>query len=305
MRQGISLRAAAFALFLWLLCPQAATAGGIAPGCNGVQAPDKPGDVEPAGMDILRAWADHADGRTTITVEIADLTREVSAGHTFRAYDVNYSVGGGAYSQRAAVDPAGQVTFWRWATNPFVADPTTGEFAEGPGGYIRFTLPEAAAGSVLNAFEVGTREFVGIQPLGGTYDAGDAAKSSLIRWTVGTCPAPPAEPAAAPITTPPVAAVTATAERGTQQLRVTVVRISRRGRTLLMTLRSSAPIAGLRARLGGARTLATGRLARLGAAGTLKLVGRRRVPAGRYALRLQGNVDGAARGATLTVRVPR
>ncbi len=287
----------------------AATASAAAvpvPGCNGLHATDRRGDVETPGLDVIAMWADHSAGETSIAVRIADLEREVTPRYTFRAYDLVYTIGNETTSMRASIDAAGQIAFWRWDTNGVVADRATGQMFLGPDGVVRFVLDGVKPGDVITTYAVATRDFAGAPPVGGTVDEAESLSTPFIRYTVGTCPPPPvaAPPAAvAPAAVdpvPPARPATATA------LPVEVGRTTRRGRAIVVRVAASAPVEDLRAELLGPRgVVATGKLASLTRAGVLRLASGRRVAAGRYRLHLTG-VSGEARLArTYAVRIRR
>jgi hypothetical protein len=307
MRRGLVIAVSICAL---AAAAPAARAETPAPGCAGLHLTDTRGDIlegQPAGLDYVAGWADRVGDRAAINLQVADLVIENTPGQTFRAYDLEYTVNGVTTFLRASVDATGQVGFWQWKSNPYLADTAEGEMFPGPDGVVRFVLPDVKPGDVIKRFSTAAREWYGIPPLGGLKnDVDRAATKGSIDYAVGSCPAPaPALAAPELATVAPAPAGTAAAPTAATTLPVTVGHVKRRGRTLALRLTASERIDALEVQLRGGRTVTAGGLPSLTGTRTLKLRLPKRLKAGRYTLSLTGTVAGTQRTLVTRIRIGR
>jgi hypothetical protein len=293
--------------------------------CNGTYlVTDKAGDqaYDASGLggppmsaqdnaDITGLFFDFTGGKLTANIEIAKLDKTVpttAPGATGGIwYYVVYSYKGQAHFVRAANRTGGDIEYATGtidSTGVYKTDATTnGQFIEGEKGIISIEVPPAAGGKEGEtlASAGATADYLqGADDQAGLNDHVDTAPNDFDvvtpngkTYKVAPCTAGPTGAAGVlPVTAPKT---------------LGKAKKAKKGKSISVTLTSTAPITGLSAKLkkksGKGATLATGKLAQLDGTGKMKLKLKKTLKKGKYALLATGTVDGATQSAKLGVKL--
>ena len=311
----------------------AGTAGAAPPTYNncGVFKKDGPADAtDPAAdpapdeTEIENAWLQY-DTRPTMNIQIKNLTGTVPPPATSVTYN---AVFGGVTSGvtnfvRAHIDFTGTPVFEYGHTEPLATStryaydgPTEGELFTGEHGVAQIVIPPEGGGKPGTKLQGVTAQ----TQLGRTTVVPGAASQSPSRglsfqnddvalgnWTVGPC-----EPGTAPTTTTPTTTTPTTTTPATQQAGPLPVRLAKKsikkakkGKTVKVKLRSSEPLTNVGVRIAkGAKAYGTGKLAKLGSTGTVKVKLTKALKKGTYSFDVAGtDSKGQRRVGSLKLKV--
>lgn len=281
-----------------------------APGCAGVYA-DKKGDVEFANLDITGFWFNHAGGKTTANLRIANLDRSMPSDATGVNWYVLWSVDDVQHFVQAQIELGisdeptfsyGTVEETPNGTLRSGAGDTPGQFIEGEEGVISMEIPAdvgGSSGSQLKATLADTQYSIGIPGVVSSLQPVDEAAGKP--YTVNACEAGGAGPAPTPVDPSPKPAPTGREVAAGQldaAVSTKVPRAKKVKKSLTMRLTSKAGITDVDAALfKGAiskkQVVAKGKLASAKGAAKLKLKVSRKIKKGSYTLYLVGkNADG-------------
>jgi uncharacterized membrane protein len=287
---------------------------------KGDQASAAPG-AQPGGRENLdytggffKFDAAKGDEAATLNLQIANLTKDIPPGATAVSWYAATGQEEGDQWVRALTDFTGVVSYEYGhftivgpQTQSLRDGATAGGFFEGADGVIQIVLPKDGLGKpgtamkALNLIAYEARQVLpGASPTpakGGLLYEVDTAASKGTHTVGSPCPsAPPAAPApagpSAPLTAPPASSGGALPVKvATRSAKAKAVR-----KGLKVKLTSSEPLTALGAQLvKGKKVVATGKLAKLDGAGTLKLKFKGKPKKGTYRLDLAGTDKAGAR----------
>lgn len=278
-------------------------------GCTGLYLDDREGDqtppflpapgAGPQNMDIKAAWVRYLPGEKSpmrVNIQIADLDTEIAPGQAAHTYWFTWGPAESGMIVLAQLDSSGAWTYFQGTQSPdgfSIEGPTTGRVFPGPDGIVEIDIKQRVT-KFSGSMEVEARY---AQTDGGQPILVYNADALLIadEWSTASCAAAPAPaPAGSPAPTASGLGVTLGATSA-----------KARGKRVAVTLNSSGPVTGLRARLLRRRTsVASGRLARLEGKGKLRLSGRRALRRGTYTLAVTGtNAQGQKASVRLRLRL--
>ena len=303
------------------------------------QAPaaDQTPSTDIVGGFLLHEPARAADA-TSLNIVIKELKAEVPANYVSMTWFGNYVHDGKQYFLRAMLDFTG-ANVYEWGE--FTPNPTgvgltgasvykgttKGALFEGANGIVQIVIPAEAGGAANSKLEhiysqagqsrtTAPASTPGNAPRGTTPvldTAPDVGGESKVTYTPAACTAAtpvtggnPLQQVPATVAAKPTGTSQVAETGGVAKLPVTVAAArAPKGRALSLRLKSTEPVTGLGARLRkGSKALGTGKLAKLGGSGTLKLKLARKVKKGTYDLDLAGNLaDGRRALVTLKVRL--
>jgi hypothetical protein len=277
-----------------------------------------PGSSAPDNTDITGLFFNYESGTLTANIEIANLTKDVPAPSDSQAgvwYYVFYNYkgkdrfvkainrsGGDIEYRSGYLDSESVPGFIVYATDP---EPLKGSFHEGAKGVVSIEIPAALGGkegeklglaSATVDYIQGPDDANGVNnridqaPDDGTPPNG---KNYIVTACTGTTG--PTGPAGSTVLPFKVSKSIGKAKK------------AKKGRSISVKVRSTAPITSLKAKLknasGTGATLATGKLAQLDGAAKLKLKFKRTLAKGSYKLIASGVVDGTRLTAKKTVKL--
>jgi len=288
------------------------------PTCAGVSIVDPEGDHSQGGdnSDVTAAFFVTKDGVTTLNIRVQNLTDEVPSGFTgVTWYGIWKNAAGANRFVSGDIDFEGAVTFaYGSYTNPGAGfqqeGDTTGKLHTGAAGVIEIVIPPAELGEEkLAAPYIDSRLSRSVPGVGGIVSQADRAPDAdagpdyVVRECGAGEPVPP-EPKPQPkpsggggsggggssgggSSTNPAPAP---AQSQPATLPVTLsTKSARASRSLRFRISAREKVTKLAARLlSGKRSVATGRLSKVGKRSTLRLRGKRKLKKGRYVLELTG-----------------
>jgi hypothetical protein len=309
----------------------AGAAAGPVPGCAGVTVKDPAGDQAvnqqeaPPNTDVKELFFRNDNGVTTANIRMAEVSKEVPAPYSaviiYMLWNVadegDATITDGYVSARINSDGTTTYDYGTLASpGGFTSTgETTGTLNEGADGVISIVIPNEAAipkDKKLPAPMVDAR--LGIsEPVSGRGVVSRADNTSDGKtYTIGGCsdgaPATPPPTTTTPPTatpTPPPATQPGPAAQQPKPVTVDITKAKAKGKAASISLRSSEALTGLTGTLlKGKKKIASGKLAKLGATGTIKLKGKKKVKKGKYAFKLVAK-DSAGRpvNATFSIKV--
>jgi hypothetical protein len=316
----------------------AGAAPGPVPGCAGITVKDPAGDQTanqqeaPPNTDIKELFFRNDGGVTTANIRLAEVSKTVPTPYSAVIIYVlwNYAdpadpaVTDGYASARINSDGTTEYAYGTLATGSgFKAlGESTGALAEGTDGVISIVIPPAAvpADKKLPAPIVDARLGVS-EPVTGrgvvsradftsdgkTYAYGGCKDGETATPTTAPTPAPGGGTGGGGTTptTGPTPAPGGGSTPAKAPITIDITKAKAKGKVVSIGLRSSEALSGLKGTLKkGKKKVGTGKLAKLGSTGTIKLKGKKKMKKGTYSFALTAkDSSGQPVKATFSVRV--
>ena len=273
-----------------------------APGCQGMQVTDPPGDSAVEGADVTGAWFDTSAGKVTANIAVKDLAEPTGSSPTQLRWYMVWTLGETQHFVRASSDgtfAGGELTDTGYST---VEQTLVGKFFAGPDGVIQIQVPggRAGRGKKLEAPYLEVKQAVGNSSAALLVADPDRApdEGEGQPYTVQDCSAAgaPGDTAQPPANHPQADALAVSAPSKLKRPKA---------KKLVVKLRSSGRVTDLEAAFGkGSKTLGRGRLASLEGKGKLVIRLSRKLKRGSYTLYVRGrNSDGSSADKTFKIKV--